>query len=446
MDKQWAPTLSEFIEDLQYNAWSNLGVQPPVPLSRDETKASLDIVDHFGLARERARKNGFPERKEAENAARRSFIEANPPASEFENPSAYLALLNTWYKLERLLPKLNKVHDFPRPIVATMPHGSLSASAHWYGAEKRRILFFDSGLIPFTSWVAYSYCRILKEVSLQDGSLSAYTYDEALLQRDPEKIFVDHPAIEVAGVLARLVNDGIISEGSPWGFTPPPERELIFDDCMSDALNFVVGHELGHLGFMHREIGSDPRVKISGKLQEWQEELACDAFGRLVAHTAYADLLQSAPDPNLYIGQTSRIDFFLWGFCAIEYLVSFARYGSAKRMATESHPSNTRRRIELNRYSMDLVRQKFFKSGLLSRGIGFWRRSEGEVELERLQSNLQLNLDANAVFWSIVIHACVPLLRKGHHSPLWNSLRSLKNASLACERPWQTEDAEWEPV
>lgn len=444
METDLNTSIGEFIEDKQYNAWANIGLKPHEPITLDELCKILDNVDAQAMEAERKRPQGNPTAKSAENAKRREFILSNIPKSSFEDPATYFPLMYFWYELGKITPELQEVFRFTPPIIATMPTGSLSASIHEHNA--RSVLFFDTGIISLTNLTAITFTKLMKPMTHGESNQTFLTYDKSLLTVTEKTKIDDHPALEMALLIAELLENGVVQrEIIEFANEAPNSLSLLYDDCLSAAINFVLGHEIGHISEACKTEAIRSATSANTTHSRWLEEFEADKIGLLTAFSSYLKTLNTKEVDLMYlIGAASKIDFFLWAICSIELLVSYIRTGKYGRMATEHHPSATRRRVELAKYAIQCVEDSLYPNGTgIREKLLFWKNPKNKVEpYERV---LKANMNAHALFWSSVMHlvkGVLPTDKQQPHSPLWNSLQPLHGATDDCSRPWLHEDLE----
>lgn len=433
-------TLTEAIEDLQYNAWSNAGLERPDKFTQADLAALLDKSDAWHLQMEAQQPHGQPAEKAKQLAARRAYIAANPPASAFEDPGIYFGLVLNRMALDKVLDGWG-VPKNGRPVFATMPTGLASASVKHFAQFDRTVYFIDRGTIQLVLWAAYAMGRISKWVGATPQVVS-YDYDEALLGFDADSLSETHPTWELGAPISEYVLTGTVLSTPPWTADCPADKYRVYDSVASSAFHFILGHEYGHFAAGHLRASGGDRETL------WSQEFEADRYGYQIAGSIEQDLSPGgSTHPLMAVTIGCHIDFFLWALECVEILVAQRRYNQTVRLATPTHPSSTRRRVELNRTvtrSLAVALSNNVPSIMKwLRWIGL--KSQQEKLYERAETMYQDRAKAHARFWSHVVFAADKMIdtaiKEGVEiSPIWDTLLPLPNSTVACERPWHEED------
>jgi hypothetical protein len=323
------------------------------------------------------------------------------------------------------------------PIIATMPTGRVSATIRCFKQSPRPVVILDRGAVSLWHWTAICYAQLMKKYSVSDEDV-VYTYDPDLVTSDFSDLGTRTPINVLAGHLAELAITGTLTQSAVGRFDvfeSPLQTERILDDAIVHIGDFILGHEMGHFVCGHVK-GGQGHSLVDDYRTNWTQEFEADQFGiALATSRLQMGVQQEGISIFAVMSLLSVVDFFLWSFQALEMLVSRFQYGTDTRLATKTHPSSTRRRVEVARTMVASMHSRSTDKGAGSSEV-----------LERCMSALRSNMDAHATFWSHVIHLATAQLSVRRNdgesflSPLWKMYDPLPRSTLSCDEAWEIED------
>jgi hypothetical protein len=440
--------LQDNIEELQYRAFISMGQRPPDRQERDAQRHAFELVAEEGM--KRLVRLGIPPNSAfyRQQRAREVFLKQNPPLSAFEDPVAYTLLMYAWFGIKQAAKKRNIFISDDPVVIATMPHEMCSGSIVRFAGHNRPVILVDRGLFTLIHWIGFLQLNLCRPVATR-FSIPAYTYDDSIVDYAKHPPTDSHPVVLLGLQLVSLLTEGALQPWQSPADTVDDSYARMLQQTLVTLTTFVVAHEVGHLCLGHtgRGLDTDESATSSTKASLlWQQEFEADAFALRMTADVHADMLEAQHlHPLMISGIQTTIDSLMWPLQVIEMMVSELRHGQPIRSATRTHPSSTRRRIELNRASGRLMRQVELELGgqAAPRWFQIWRKQPRAAQqaIEVLQSNVGVN----AVVWSHVANAArqsMRTLRLGADkvSPIWRGLVPLHGSTLECAQDWEEED------
>ena len=324
---------SEYLEALQKNCYSNLGLVP---------KTSTQLIEEFRKAdfSHILNKTGLFNK---DVTAQKEFIrelETLSLPTDFEDPLVYSILNNHSASIEQSISEFKLTLPF-RPIIGTLPSGRVNAMAIALPTGSDFLVVFERCVLVF----AGSLCRIAASMFPQNGC-DEHGRQQYRVPKNPEEVdnlLSENPSAQkdFEDLLFSYLFNGDVSFSS---YVIPETATIPLKHLWVQSMElFIMGHEYAHIVLGHLSAGLRTRTHVAGQTveeitPEWDQEIEADCLG---IQLMLAAMRRNRIQPVLSF---QGAELFFDAIEVVERGVALLACGDENRHMFTTHPPSSERR------------------------------------------------------------------------------------------------------